>query len=497
MRITFSTVIMILVVAFLPKAFAVPANVFISHSVYKALSEKPTTAVLVFMKEQADLKAAEKILDRTQRLQFVYDQLRTTALATQGNFLRTLMEERFEFQKFYLVNAIAVENVTSAQLRKWSERSDISYIVLNAQSKFIEVATRPKTAMSAIDPNEIADNIKAINADKVWAQGFLGQGIVIAGQDSGYKWDHPALKTQYRGYSPFLVRHDYNWHDAIHKSINSARQPCGYKLEAPCDDTGHGTHTMGSMLGYDYASLTNRIGVAPEARWIGCRNMDQGVGRASTYLECFEYFLAPYPWRGNPQTDGEPTYAPHVINNSWACTTEEGCTGQEFIAAIENLKSAGIAVVASAGNDGSSCGSVGNAPGFYSGKLFSVAAFDHRENRIADFSSRGPSKWNGEIGPNISGPGEMIRSAVPSRDLYDYKSGTSMAGPHVAGVIALLWSAKPHLISQVEQTMKIIEKSALAKTSSQTCGRYKGTDIPNAVFGYGLIDAEKAVATEN
>lgn len=469
------------------------ADVFVSQKVYETLAQKKSAPVIVLMNTQAQLQSAYRILDRGQRLQYVYDQLRNSALQSQKAFIASLTEDGNEFQKFYLVNAVAVENVTAVQIKKWSRRTDISSIVLNAQTQFKEIPKNPQTTLSPIDPNEVPDNIKAVNADKVWNQGFLGQGIVIAGQDSGYKWDHPALKNQYRGYSSFMVRHDYNWHDAIHQPINSDRQPCGYNLEFPCDDKGHGTHTMGTMLGFEYSSQTNRIGVAPKSRWIGCRNMDQGVGRSSTYLECFEYFLAPYPLHGNPQTDGEPTYAPHIINNSWACTAEEGCTGQEFITAIENLKAAGIVVVASAGNDGSSCGSVGNPPGFYSGKLFSVAAFDHRKNKIADFSSRGPSKWNNQVGPNISGPGEMIRSAVSTSDLYDYKSGTSMAGPHIAGVIALLWSAKPQLIGQVEQTMQIIEKTALIKTSSQTCGQFKGSDIPNAVFGYGLVDAYKAV----
>lgn len=260
----------------------------------------------------------------------------------------------------------------------------------------------------------------------------------------------------------------------------------------PCDDKGHGTHTMGTMLGFDYASNTNRIGVAPAAKWIGCRNMDVGLGKASTYLECFEYFLAPYPWQGNPKTDGEPLFAPHIINNSWACTSEEKCTGNEFVQAVQNLTAAGIAIVVSAGNDGSSCGSMQNPPGFYTGLLFGVAASNRAGDKIADFSSRGPSRWNNLVGPNITAPGEDIRSAVSTKDLYDYKSGTSMAAPHVAGVIALIWAAKPQLIGQVMETMKLIEQTATPRTSTQTCGTFRGGDTPNAVFGHGLINAFKA-----
>lgn len=476
-------------------SFSVKADVFVSNEVFKSLEKNKTADVLVFLNEQASLAGAEKIIDRVQRVQFVYDQLRFTAMKTQAEFLKTLNDDQVQYRSFYLVNVVAVQSATSQQIQNWSKRKDLSKILLDAKTKNVEVPVdqnKVKSIDATIDPKDIPDHLKAIRVDQVWAKGNFGQGIVIAGQDSGYKWDHPALKTQYRGNSPFLVRHDYNWHDAIHSKIGSGQNPCGYNLAMPCDDKGHGTHTMGTMLGFDYSTNTNRIGVAPQSKWIGCRNMDLGFGKASTYLECFEYFLAPYPWQGNPKTDGEPKYAPHIINNSWACTSEEGCTGNEFLTAVQNLKTAGIAIVVSAGNDGSSCGSMQNPPGFYSGELFAVAAYNNRDNKIADFSSRGPSRWNQKVGPNITAPGENIRSSVSTSDLYDYKSGTSMAAPHVSGVIALIWSARPELIGQVDATMKLIEQSAMPKTSTQTCGAFRGGDIPNAVFGYGLIDAYKA-----
>ena len=67
----------------------------------------------------------------------------------------------------------------------------------------------------------------------------------------------------------------------------------------------------------------NQIGVAPGAQWIGCRNMDQGWGTPATYMECFEFFLAPYPI-GQTPAEGEPALAPDVINNSWGCPPREG-----------------------------------------------------------------------------------------------------------------------------------------------------------------------------
>ncbi len=152
----------------------------------------------------------------------------------------------------------------------------------------------------------------------MWAAGYTGQGAVIGGQDTGYDWDHPALKNQYRGWNGASADHDYNWHDAIHVTGSI----CGANSPEPCDDDDHGTHTMGTMVGDD--GLGNQIGMAPGARWIGCRNMNDGVGTPATYTECYEWFIAPYPVGGTPD-QGDPSKAPDVINNSWGCPPSEGC----------------------------------------------------------------------------------------------------------------------------------------------------------------------------
>lgn len=137
----------------------------------------------------------------------------------------------------------------------------------------------------------------------------------------------------------------------------------------PCDDDKHGTHTMGTMVGEDDE---NSIGVAPEAKWIACRNMDRGWGQPSTYMECFEWFLAPYDLEGE---NADPDKAPHVINNSWFCSVEEGCNPSNFILMeeiVKNLKASGVVVVVSAGNSGGSgCGSVTGPPAF-SNHLFQL-----------------------------------------------------------------------------------------------------------------------------
>ena len=250
---------------------------------------------------------------------------------------------------------------------------------------------------------------------------------------------------------------------------------------------------MGTIVGDDGGS--HQIGVAPGARWIGCRNMNVGVGTPATYLECFEFFLAPYPIGGDPISDGVPSLAPHVINNSWTCPTSEGCDWDTLQTVVENVRAAGIVVVASAGNDGyDGCETVQDPPALYDA-AFSVGATDSSDN-IASFSSRGPVTRDdsNRPKPDVSAPGVSVRSSIPGGG-YGWKSGTSMAGPHVAGTVALLWSAAPFLVGDVDATEWFIAQTARPRTTSQTCGDDNPGDVPNNVYGWGIVDALTAVRT--
>jgi PKD repeat protein len=232
----------------------------------------------------------------------------------------------------------------------------------------------------------------------------------------------------------------------------------------------------------------NRIGIAPGAEWIGCRNMDEGVGTPASYIECFEFFLAPYPVGGTPE-EGDPGLAPDVVNNSWSCPSEEGCDPGTLEAAVSALRSAGIMVVVSTGNSGPACGSVVNPPAIYQQSL-SVGAFSHSTEEIANFSSRGPVTYAGQayVKPNITAPGVSIRSSVPGSG-YGYSSGTSMAAPHVAGAVGLVLSAVPGYNTKVGALEAILTRSAQARPDSQ-CG---DPGPRNNVWGWGILDALAAV----
>lgn len=450
-----------------------------------------TNDVLVFLKSEPNLQKFNIVSDTKARHEMLYRELVRNAQQSQASLMQLLKAKGFKTTSYYISNMILVENATRELVLELHKRSEVRKLSLN--QPFLQKILPQSPPSLGTQVRGIEPSLVAIGADKVWNElQVKGQNIVIAGQDSGVQWNHPALIRQYRGSTTSGVQHDYNWHDAIKKRLRkaSARNRCGYNLKVPCDDQGHGTHTMGTMVGDDLRE--NKIGVAPEARWMACRNMDGGVGTPATYIECFEYFFAPYPYGGNPLKDGQTSRAPHVINNSWGCPKSEGCQGEEILPILEKLYTAGIMVVASAGNEGPGCSTINDQPATHSRTTLSVGAMG-AGGKIANFSSRGPSKFDGGIGPDIVAPGTNIRSSVPGNKYEGGWNGTSMAGPHVAGLVALMWSARPELIGHIDLTTQIIQKTATPIQAKLNCGGVLGTQIPNNVYGFGMINALRAV----
>ncbi|MFN2264612.1 MAG: S8 family serine peptidase [Anaerolineales bacterium] len=440
---------------------------------------------LVYLLEQADLGGAGELGSKQEKGQFVYQQLISTARRTQGAIIQSLADQGVEYQPFWVANMIWVRGDQDV-LQNLASREDVRYIYANPSVRLVEPGS-PSNELLVDTEGAPEWNISKIHAPEVWDLGFIGQGITIGGQDTGYDWDHPALKNQYRGWDGSSVDHNYNWHDAIH---GSSGNPCGSDLGEPCDDhyLGHGTHTMGIMVGRE-PDLSSQTGVAPGANWIGCRNMDQGVGSPATYSECYQWFLAPTDLNDlNP----DPSRAPDVINNSWSCPPSEGCTDpQVLLTVVEAVRAAGILTIHSAGNSGSACSSI-NTPAAIYDASFTVGNTD-RYDQLAASSSRGPVivDGSGRIKPDISAPGTLIRSSIPDGG-YGTLSGTSMAGPHVAGVAALLMSAQPDLLGQVDKVERILATTALPVSSNTPCGGIPDTVFPNNSSGWGRIDALNA-----
>ncbi|MCI0556398.1 MAG: S8 family serine peptidase [Anaerolineae bacterium] len=426
--------------------------------------------LFVIMNDQADLSSVSQIIDIDERRTSAYQTLTEHANKTQAELQNTFDRFGVDYTPYYLVNALEVRGGTLVRLFLLT-RPEVDRVISSPRLR-----PAPQNEILAVSggdsaPSGVQWNIEMIGADKVWVEfGARGEGIVVGQSDSGADVNHPALKENYRGNTG---GDDYNWFD-----------PWNGK-SSPYDDGGHGTHTLGTILGQ------NGIGIAPDATWFACANLVRNLANAALYLDCMQFMLAPFPQDGNPFTDGDPRRAADVLNNSWGCPEIEGCDADSLKAAADNLRAAGIFVAVSTGNDGPNCSTV-DAPLSLYDSAFSVGAID-RFGNIADFSSRGPvtADGSGRIKPDIVAPGVDILSSLPG-GTYGSNSGTSMAGPHVAGAVALLWSADPTLIGDIDRTEQLLIDTANLYTGNRNIGCFEGGRT-NTAFGYGILDVYEAV----
>ena len=473
----------------------------IAPDVQATLQAGKLADVLVIFDHPADISRAKNMRSKNEKATYVFSQLQQNAAKTQQNALKLLQDNDVNVQSLFLVNALAVQNANASLLQTLAAMPEVRAITADPWIHFDGPPTVPESVLVANSRDEVAWGITKIQAPEVWNLGYTGQGISVGGADTGYDWTHPAIQAKYRGWTgdEATSEHAYNWHDAIHElsplnndsTGNPGTNPCGLDVQTPCDDGNHGTHTMGTMTGND--GQGNIIGVAPGAHWVGCRNMERGWGKPSSYLECFQWFLAPTDLGGlNP----DPSRAPHVINNSWYCAQEEGCvdtvTHQLLRQAIINLREAGVVVVVSNGNSGPNCNTTTEAAAYFE-ESFSVGA-TREDDFIAAFSSRGTVLLDGSnrMKPNVSAPGQNVRSSISGGEYANF-SGTSMAGPHVVGLVALMLSANPALAGHVEDIEDIIEQTALYFADTLDCGASLGTAHPNHAYGWGRVDALGAV----
>jgi serine protease AprX len=453
----------------------------ISPLVLQQLEGRESAEFLVILSEQADLSGAELYPSKEARGRFVFETLFKKAESSQRQILQHLDENGITYRSFYVANAIMVKGGLSTAM-DFAARPEVARIESNQPSLQQLPMPNLETLGNRFAPDFVEPNISQVRAPETWAAGYRGQGVVIGGADTGYQWDHPALKPQYRGWNGLTANHDYNWHDSVH----SGGGACGPDSPVPCDDYGHGTHTMGTAVGDD--GDIHQIGVAPGAKWIGCRNMSVGYGTPARYLECMEFFLAPYPVGGSP-AQGDPAKAPDVTLNSWECIASEGCSAGTLLNGIRAQRAAGILTIVSAGNSGPACSSVSSPLPIYF-EAFAVGSLQTGTDLIASSSSRGPvtADGSGRRKPDISAPGTSIRSSYPT-GAYSLMSGTSMAAPHVAGAVALVLSARADLKGQVGMIEGLLGDSA-GPLLSTACG---SVDRPNNTFGFGRLDAKSAV----
>lgn len=480
----------------------------ISQDLQNQFKKKDTVTFLIKLKDQVDTTKVAKEANTNAKKQkltsaksklmkrsAIVSTLRATAKETQYNLKDLLKKQEKlgnakDIESFYVVNAMAV-TATKEVMDQVALLPEVDKILPNETRQLVQPVSKTETketkgsinskttttkgATLGVEPkaktNATEWNIDKVGAPQVWDMGIDGAGTVVASIDTGAQWNHPALKEKYRGYnptSPNAPNHEYNWFDAT-----AANQ------STPYDDIGHGTHVTGTMVGGE-ANGSNQIGVAPGAKFIAVKAFTANGGTDADLLEAGEWILAPKDANGNPH----PEKAPDVVNNSWG-----GGAGMDewFRPMVQTWRNAEIFPEFSAGNttltNPGGPGSVAN-PANYP-ESFATGATDIN-NKLGSFSLRGPSPYN-EIKPDISAPGVNIRSSVPGSAYEGGWNGTSMAGPHVSAVVALLKQANANLT--VDQMEEILMDTATPLTDSTY------PESPNNGYGSGLVNAFDAVSS--
>ncbi|MGD6744667.1 S8 family serine peptidase [Streptomyces sp. BH106] len=453
---------------------AAPRPAKVDSALEKAVAHGDEAAFFVVLKDRADLTGAKKQRTHAAKAKTAYNELRAHAKDSQRSLNSFLDKEKVGHKDFWIANAVRVtgDQDLVAELAK---RDDVEQLVKVRKFKLDDIETsdakvaEARTAPAASGASAEGDGapewgVADVKADQVWDQyDDRGEGIVVASVDSGAQFDHPDLVDNYRGNNgDGTFTNDYNFYDATGTCATSS---------TPCDNSGHGTHVMGTMAG------RNGIGVAPKAKWIaakGCATSDACYN--DELLAAGQWILAPTDRNGqNPR----PDLAPNIVNNSWGDTGGTDPFYEDILAAWD---AAGIFEAFAAGNAGNGTACSTTDPPGAQVSSYGVGAYDSA-GKIAKFSGFGPSRIDGSAKPNISAPGVDVRSAWPG-SAYNTISGTSMATPHVAGSVALLWSAAPSLIGKIDETRALLDEGA-RDVDDTHCG---GTAAMNNVWGDGKLD---------
>ncbi|MFG1686047.1 S8 family serine peptidase [Nonomuraea sp. NPDC049269] len=439
-------------------AQAAPDPGKINKSVQADLAADGKATFWVRMKGTADLSGARRAATKDDKAEQVFEAKTAKADTSQAALRKLLESHQADYTPYWIVNAVRV----TADAKLAAEIATLADVDRIDPVRTVSLP-KPDPGKAEAKVNAVEWNIDRVNAPRVWNElADRGEGIVVGTIDSGAQFDHPELAAAYRGRSPDgSVDHNYNWFDPAHICPSAA----------PCDNLGHGTHVMGTMVG------ASGIGVAPGAKWIAAKGCEVNTCTDASLLAAGQWMLAPTDLNGaNPR----PDLAPDIVNNSW------GGVGFDpwYKETVEAWIAAGIFPAFANGNEGPACRTSGS-PGQYA-ISYSAGGFDIN-NVLYARSSKGEGE-NGEIKPNLAAPAVNVRSSVPGNG-YDSYTGTSMASPHLAATVALIWSASPGLQGDVAATRPLLDSTAI-DVNDTSCG---GTAADNNVWGEGRLDAFAAV----
>lgn len=398
------------------------------------------TRVIVHLKDQIDPAEMARLAQGRNQRELIRALKARAAFAQRGAKARLMLRQSQgkaeNIAPFWIFNGLAV-SATADVIQEIAALPEVSQVTPD------EIDVIPAAPQAYLQPEA---NLSLIRANALWDLGYYGQGVVVASLDTGVSLSHPDIGGKWRGGGN-------SWYD-----------PYGQHPTLPTDLNGHGTMTMGVMLGGDAGGTS--IGVAPQAQWIAVKIFnDRGRATATAIHLGFQWLLDP---DGNPNTSD----APQVVNNSWSFGGPR--CNLEFQNDLRALRAAGILPVFAAGNFGPNP-STSPSPANYP-EAFAVGAVDHN-NLIYQYSSRGPSACGepSTIYPELVAPGVDIRSS-DIYGLYANSTGTSLSAPHAAGALALLLSAFPNLTPD--------QQSAALINGALDLGA-PGADN---TFGYGRLD---------
>jgi len=455
-------------IALLALLFTFVCSLNVQQRAQESLNKGQQEKVFIIFKQHVDFAALQKTLgvdlqtmDEIVRGRLVVDSLKSVSEESQKRVISYLQRNNVKFESHWISNVISVE-ANLALVKGLATFNEIESIDKVDTATIIEPLEQ-QNVESPRDKNQVVEaGVQWVKAPEVWRKGYKGQGITVGVIDTGATL-HNDLKNFYRGRDG---NHATAWLDAT-----SNRRP------QPYDDNFHGTHCHGTVSAN---GTTETVGVAVEAQWVSCKFLTGGgSGTYDDALKCFTFMLAP---------NGNSDIRPHVVSNSYG----GGVPTAALERALDALLAAGVEMVFAAGNSGTRCGSV-LMPALYP-QAFSVGALNRNSHQLAAFSSRGPGREANKVKPEISAPGALVRSTSnTSPDGYRSASGTSMACPHVAGVIALLWSANAGLRRNILATRRVLEATAGDRLSQETLECSSPTRYPNNLYGYGTVNVLKAV----
>ncbi|ODN03017.1 Bacillopeptidase F [Orchesella cincta] len=415
---------------------------------------------------------------KEQRIYALYEAYHDYAHECQNTATSYLKSYSYTYTSMWASNMVAIKDADAECVSKLEAMADVVSITPDTVVPLAPINVEPLTTGDNADSTKFrwgyTWGLSKINVMDAWQFGYggyqyghqgkllKGEGVTVGTIDTGVRATHEAIRDSYRGYK--------GWAD-------------GYQLsKTPEDLMGHGTHTMGTIVG------THGIGVAPGAQWISCRGCFIEDCTFSALLFCCQWILCPY----NTSTSSGPKhykdcyYAPDLVSNSWGGEAND----TTFDRCILSLQAAGIIPIWANGNAGPDCGTA-NSPG-NNPNVIAVGA-TAQDDGLASFSSRGPSFFNATNKPDISAPGvDTISAFMASDTSYALMSGTSMATPHIAGVVTLMLQRcrLPYKI-----VLNILESTAekFLGTTKQVCGGTPADKFPNNFYGYGRVDALEAV----